>query len=70
MSVSPIKHFQDMYEISNNKLLIRNKKNNNYKELFVCNGYLYIFPINYLKNIKTSMPQIQYHLSLNPVLNQ
>ncbi len=50
VSVSPIKkHFQDMYEILNNKLVIKNKKKINNKDLFVCNGYLYIFPINDLK---------------------
>ena len=53
VSVSPIKaHFQDMYEISNNKLVIRNKKKIHKKNLFVCNGYLYIFPISDLKKNK------------------
>ena len=53
VSVSPIKkHFQDMYEILNNKLVIKNKKKINNKDLFVCNGYLYIFPINDLKKNK------------------
>ena len=48
VSVSPIKkHFQDMYEISNNKLKIKSKK-----DLYVCNGYLYIFSIKELKKNK------------------
>ena len=41
-----------MYEILNNKLVIKNKKKINNKDLFVCNGYLYIFPINDLKKNK------------------
>ena len=53
VSVSPIKsHFQNMYEISRNKLTIKRKKKIYNKNLFVCNGYLYIFPINDLKKNK------------------
>ncbi len=53
VSVSPIKkHFQNMYEISKNKLVIKNKKKIENKDLFVCNGYLYIFPISDLKKYK------------------
>lgn len=53
VSVSPIKkHFQDMYEISNNKLKIKIKKLKSKKDLYVCNGYLYIFSIKELKKDK------------------
>ena len=54
VSVSPIKkHFQDMYEISNTYLKhkVKQKKNNN--DLYVCNGYLYLFSIKELKDKKT-----------------
>lgn len=52
VSVSPIKsHFQDMYAITNNKLINENKnrKKKYNKKLYVCNGYLYIFPISDLR---------------------
>ena len=51
VSVSPIKsHFQDMYAIANNKLINKNKNRKKYnKKLYVCNGYLYIFPISDLR---------------------
>ena len=53
VSVSPIKkHFQEMYEISNNKLKIKTKKVKSKKDLYVCNGYLYIFSIKELKKNK------------------
>lgn len=50
VSVSPIKsHFQDMYTISNKKLINKNKNKKYNKKLYVCNGYLYIFPISNLR---------------------
>ena len=42
VSVSPIKaHFQDMYEISNNKLVVRNKKKCIKTYLFVMDIYIF-----------------------------
>ena len=53
VSVSPIKkHFQEMYEISNNKLKMKGKKIKSKKDLYVCNGYLYVFSIKELKKNK------------------
>ena len=53
VSVSPIKsHFQYMYTISNKKLINKNKKKKYNKKLYVCNGYLYIFPIRDLQIYK------------------
>ena len=53
VSVSLIKqHFQDMYEISNNKLKKKTTKIKSKKSLYVCNGYLYIFSIKELKKNK------------------